>query len=94
MKKAKGVPKSLRTTDLSKDDYVEVLSGKKSRTVNYYCLKRKNFKIYLIKSKKRLLTKFNCKRFFIDNSATFMSQHSFPLHFKRFYNSVTKTMNF
>ena len=82
IKKAKGVKKFMIQSELTRKDYSDVIKGHKSRSVDLFSLKRKNFRIFLVRNRKRLLTRFNCKRLFINSLASQNYYFSLPLHFK------------
>ena len=83
-KKAKGVQRRTIAKELKRNDFHSTLKGVKCRSVPQFTLKRSRFRIFMIESQKRMLTKFNAKRLFIDSVATDLCLFSFPLHFKKF----------
>ena len=91
-KKAKGIQRRTIASVLTRDDYHSTLRGVKARSVPQFTLKRSRFRIFMVKSNKRLLTKFNAKRLFIESVATELCLFSLPLHFKRFVKNGVLTL--
>ena len=82
-KRAKGIQRSFQAKCLSFYDFYDcVKNNNESRKVEIASLKRSSFRIYLIRTKKKLLSRYNSKRYFSDKYKTKKSYFSFPLNFR------------
>ena len=81
-KKAKGISRTVQKQYLTYHDFFDVVKSQNpSRTVELASLKRSSFRIYLIRTRKKLLSRYNSKRFFSDKYKRQKSFFSFPLNF-------------
>ena len=81
-RKIKGLPRSKHHT-VSFIDFSEIaIENKPARKVITARLKRTQFRIYLVKSRKKLLSRFSVKRLFSDRYKTDSSYFSFPLNWR------------
>ena len=81
-KKVKGLPRS-RHSNVSFLDFSNItIENKPTRSVVTASLKKTKFRIYLIKSRKKLLSRFSTKRLFSEKYKTNNSFFSFPLNWK------------
>ena len=82
-KKAKGISKTYAKRYLTYHDFYDVVKNRsESRKVELASLKRSSFRIFLIRTRKKLLSRYNSKRFFSDKYQTRKSYFSFPLNFR------------
>ena len=80
-KKAKGVNRVTQQQELTYHDFENVaVHNHPSRKVIVATIKKVNFKLYLVRSKKRLLTNFTSKRLFSPKFRRSKHFFSFPLH--------------
>ena len=83
-KRAKGISRLYRDKHISLQTFYEiVVQDKPVQRINIASLKRYEFKIFLVTSKKRMLSKFCAKRFFSNRYKTKRSHFSFPLHYAK-----------
>ena len=83
-KRAKGISRSYRNKYISFQTFYDiVVKDLPSTKINIASLKRYEFKIFLVKTKKNMLSKFNSKRFFSNRYKTKRGYFSFPLHFSK-----------
>ena len=82
VKKAKGVNSVSKRNELTFFDFVDVAENNNitSRQVVVASLRKVRFRIYLIKSKKRLLTNLSTKRLYSPRYRTKNHFFSWPLH--------------
>ena len=82
--KSKGIARGSQMKHLSfYDFYKTVVDNQTSGIVSIPSLKRLDFKIYLIRTKKKLISKLNSKRCFSSLYRKDRHFFSFPLHYKR-----------
>ena len=81
-KKIKGVPRS-RHNEVTIADFTDVaVSNKPPRVLITASLKKISFRIYLIKTRRKLLSRFSVKRLYSERYRTRNSFYSFPLNWK------------
>ena len=81
-KKVKGIPRS-RHDQVTLLDFRDVsVHNRPSRVVLTASLKKTSFQIFLLRSKKRLLSRFSVKRLYDDRFRRKHSYFSFPLNWK------------
>ena len=81
-KKIKGIPRS-RHGEISIADFTNVaVSNRPPRVLITASLKKISFRIYLIKTRKKLLSRFSVKRLYSERYRTKTSFYSFPLNWK------------
>ena len=82
--KSKGVARSSQMKHLTFFDFFNtIVNDQPSRIVPIPALKRLDFQIYLIRTKKKLISKLNSKRAFTSLYRRKRHFFSFPLHYKR-----------
>ena len=81
-KRSKGIKRSYANKHLKLFDFqTTVVNKNPARKIDISSLKRHQFKIYLITTRKKILSRFNTKRYFSENYKTKRSYFSFPLNF-------------
>ena len=79
-RKIKGTPKS-QQKQISVEDFISiVIDEKPSKIVICGAFKRISFKIFLVRNKRKALSRFSSKRYFSDYYKTKNSYYSFPLN--------------
>ena len=82
--KSKGIARSSQMKHLTFFEFHEtIVNNKPTEVVSIPALKRLDFRIYLIKTKKKLISKINSKRCFSSLYRKKKHFFSFPLHYKR-----------
>ena len=83
--KSKGLKKQDIKRHLSRQKfYNELITESVPKVIETHYLRRKNFRFFIQKSRRRCLSKFNCKRILIDKEANDLCLFTYPLHFKKF----------
>ena len=81
--KSKGIARAFRSKALNYHEFERVVIKKKpTKRIQVASLKKKFFKISLVKTTRSLLQIYNTKRQYVEKTARPSSQFSFPLHFK------------
>ena len=81
-KKIKGIPRT-RHGEVTISDFTDVtVHNRASRTLTAMSLRKFNFRIYLIQTKKKMLSRFSVKRLYCDQYRTRTSHYSFPLNWR------------
>ena len=87
-KKAKGVRRGIIADSLSTEDFIEVgVLNHPSRSMDSYGFKKFMFTVFLNKTHKKLLSRGNTKRLFLEHSRTDESFFSLPLFVKHIPNN-------
>ena len=81
-KRAKGISRTYHQYVTFSNFEDLVVKNLPTRKIIIASLKRQTFRIYLIRTRKKVLSKFNSKRCFSDKYKKALSYFSFPLHFK------------
>ena len=82
--KSKGIARSSQMKHLTFYEFHQtIVNNKATEIVSIPALKRLDFKIYLIRTKKKLISKINSKRCFSSLYRKKKHFYSFPLHYKR-----------
>ena len=85
-KRGKGTKKNILKYKCFVLDFIKITKlDEESRSIDQYSIKRKNFRLYIMKSRKRLLANNTCKRLVFLQSRNKFSHFSFPLHAKRIF---------
>ena len=83
-RRGKGTKKNILKYKCFILDFVSVAKlDKQSKSIEQFSIKRKNFRLYITKSRKRLLANNTCKRLIFVESKRKYNHFSFPLHAKR-----------
>ena len=89
-KKAKGVSRTIQQKQLTFHDFESVaVRNELSRKVVSASIRKVNYRIYLVKNKKKLLTNFTSKRLFSPEFRTKKYFFSFPLHLLKVVKDYT-----
>ena len=81
-KRAKGISRAYHQYVTFSNFEDLVVRDLPTRKIIIGSLKRQTFRIYLIRTRKKILSKFNSKRCFSEKYKKDHSYFSFPLHFK------------
>ena len=84
IKKGKGVKRQILKHQTSTLDFVRAVNRKPSRTLVQSSLKKKHLRIYLIKTRKNLISTCIVKRLLYESSKHKYNFFTYPLHFKLF----------
>ena len=82
--KCKGLKKNDIKKHVSRSDYYKVLRNKKAKVIKTNNLRRHNFRLFVTSGSKRILTKFNPKRYLLENEGNQLYKFTYPLHFRKF----------
>ena len=81
--RAKGVPQRIKEQEISLEYFQDVVMRNQStRKATVYSMRKRDFKISIVKSSKKLLSNFTSKRLYNSSYRCPHSFLSFPLHFK------------
>ena len=81
--RAKGVPQHVKKREISLQYFENIVKNNQaSRKVTVHSMRRRNFKISIIKSSRSLLSNFTSKRLYCDHYRRKPTFFSFPLHMK------------
>lgn len=81
--RAKGVPQRIKEKEISLEYFQDVvMKNQSTRKATVYSMRKKDFKISIVKSSKKLLSNFTSKRLYNSTYRCPRSWFSFPLHFK------------
>ena len=82
--RAKGVPQQVKKKEISLEYFKDVVMRDRhtKKKVTIHSMRRRDFKISIIKTSKQLLSNFTSKRLFNSHFRKNYTFFSFPLHFK------------